>query len=426
MYRPAPVPSRLLFGLTALVLTLLPLGAVRAQQLSDGLNPLQNKYDALRRSQLEKALRMGTERFDPDKHKDAVAVLAKYPIYQLYLRHWDREPGKMHDLYRDFDNVVKDLLRYHGRSMTEGIIPAFHREAMQAALEVLRKPEASVVVRLNAARVLARLADLSQGELAGALVEVLQDTKQPDAVHYYALQGLRNLLAKQPQSGDTPPVVSKEEEKVAQAVLGFVNRRPTWLHANSPPDEVDGYRMLRREALRALAQMHAPALGEKDRPALLLVRFVGNDARVAPPPRLDERLEAAVGLARMRPAKEYQPDYAAYEIARFVIDFGSAANREVTTKTAPAQRKRPWKIDAARLLEALDMMKAESKNGYVTKVAAQMASVLTKVEAGQQANPQDLAVWLANNSPPSKELFKDVPDSAVKPAAEAAAEEEKE
>src|SRR5204862_5746738 len=137
---------------------------------------------------------------------------------------------------------------------------------------------------------------------------------------------------------------SKErQEKVAQAVLEFLNRRPGGLHANSPPEEVDGYRLLRREALRALAQTHAPALGEKYRPALSLVRFVGNDARVAPPPRLDERLEAAIGLARMRPAKEYQPDYAAYEIGRFVVEFGSAANREITTSTPAAQRKRPWK-----------------------------------------------------------------------------------
>src|SRR5204863_5709571 len=123
------------------------------------------------------------------------------------------EPGKMYSLYKEFDNTVKELLRYHGESMTEGIIPAFHEQAMLAALEVLRKPEASVVVRLNAARVLARLADLGQGELADALVKVLQDTKQTDAVHYYVLQGLRNLLAKQPQSADMPPVVSKEQQE---------------------------------------------------------------------------------------------------------------------------------------------------------------------------------------------------------------------
>jgi hypothetical protein len=426
MYRCVPVLSRPLVGLTALAVALLTLGAARAQTLSDGLTPLQNKYDALRRRGDIKNLMLGTDRFDPDKHKEAVAVLAKYPIYQLYLRHFDREPGKIAGLYSDFEKNLKELQRYHGKNMTEGIIPAFSHESMLAALEVLRKPEASWVVRANAARVLARLADLGQGELAGALVDVLKDSRQTDAVRYYVLQGLRNLLARQPPPGsDTPPVVSTEQQdKIAGAVLELLNRPPSWLHANSPAEEVDGYRLLRREALRVMALLHAPALGEKDRPALALVRFAGNDGRVAPRPRLDERLEAAVGLAGMRPGKEYQPDYAAYQIGRFVVEFGSAANDELGKSTPAAQRKRPWKIDAARLLEALDVMKAQSKNEYVNKAAAQMAAVLSKIELGQQARPQDLTDWLAGNPPASKELFKDLPDSAVKPAAEA--EEEKE
>jgi hypothetical protein len=424
MYRRVPVLSRRLVGLPPLVLALLALGTAQGQQLSDGFAPLENKYQALRRSGLEKGLRMGTDRFDPDKHKEAVALLAKYPIYQLYLRHWDRDPGRMYSLYHDFDNLVKDFLRYHTKSMNEGIVPAFSHEAMLAALEVMRKPEASWVVRMNAARVLVRLTDLAQGELADALLDVFKDPQQKDAVHYYALQGLRNLLAKPPQSSDAPPVVSKEQQdKIALAVLEFLNRRPSELHANSTPEEVDGYRLLRREALRVMTLLHSPALSEKDRPALALVRFVGNDARVAPPPRLDERLEAAIGLAGMRPGKEYQPDYAAYQVGRFVVEFGSAANRELANSTPASQRKRPWKIDAARLLEALDVMKADSKNEYVNKAAAQMASVLTKIEQGQQARPENLTDWLAGNPPPSKELFKDLPDSAVKPAAAA---EEKE
>src|SRR3954452_9384872 len=101
MCRRAPVLSRPLVGLTALVLALFPLAAARAQTLGDGMAPLERKYQELRRRGVIKDL-LGKERFDPDKHKDAVAVLAKYPIYQLYLRHWDREPGKMYSLYKEF------------------------------------------------------------------------------------------------------------------------------------------------------------------------------------------------------------------------------------------------------------------------------------------------------------------------------------
>ena len=225
-------------------------GPARTQQLSDGLAPLDNKYQALRRSGLIKNLTQGNDRFDQDnaRHKEAVEVAAKYPIYQLYLRHVDRQPGELFKLYQTFDRDV-DNLRFN-KSTTEGIIPYYSHQAMLAALEVLRKKETqeSPVIRLNAARVLARLADLNQGELADALVDVLKDPTQTDAVRYYVLQGLRNLLSRQPQSSDMPPVVSKEQQdKVAQAVLEFLARPPSHLHAHSTPEEINGYRVLRRE-----------------------------------------------------------------------------------------------------------------------------------------------------------------------------------
>src|SRR5262245_55395360 len=110
MYRRVPVPCRLLVGLTALLRALLPLVTARAQKLSDGLDALNRKYEPLRRRGDLGDLLQEKQRFDPDKHKEAVAVLAKYPIYQLYLRHFDREPGKIAGLYSEFEKNMKTLL----------------------------------------------------------------------------------------------------------------------------------------------------------------------------------------------------------------------------------------------------------------------------------------------------------------------------
>jgi len=212
-----------------------------------------------------------------------------------------------------------------------------------------------------------------------------------------------------------PPLLSRErEEKCMTVVVPLVERTQTFPR-NAQAEEVEGFRFLRREAVRALSQTRYPVLGQV-RPALALLRIAAADPRVVPPPRLDERLEAVIGLAQMRPdlSPDYQQDLAAFFIARFVREFAKLANDQQNTRGT--DRTQPWKIDGARLGEALAAMKAGTKNPYASKVADQCIPLAAAIEKGATANPGDLSDWLANNPPTSTQLFKGVPESTVQAA----------
>src|SRR5262245_22972342 len=111
-----------------------------------------------------------------------------------------------------------------------------------------------------------------------------------------------------------------------------------------PREEKEGFRVVQREAVRALAMNHRPATtddkgGIVESPALTLLRVARVDG-VAPEPRLDARVDAAAGVARMSPKtfEAYQSDYAAHQLGWFVADFAQATNNE----------KGPWKAEAAK------------------------------------------------------------------------------
>jgi hypothetical protein len=322
-------------------------------------------------------------------------------------------PGAIEAIFRKrLEADLSFIQRYKPR--TEELAKEYGKRLRQHALEVANYPEAKPIARINAVRTLARLVELAQPELADPLVELLNDSKQNAGVHFYALRGLRELLALPPQ--DDVPVVDKARvAKVAAAVVAFLNQKPALDPRIATQEEIDGYRYLRREAVRALAQTRLPAVDNKTMPALVLARIAGNDQRLWPVPRLDERLEAAIGLARMRPSKEvanFQPEYAILQIGAFLEAWGNAANHNRDTKGQ--QRLRPWKIDAARMIEVMVPLQAEVKTPYVSRAVDIAKRILNAVSRGDLAQAGDLS-WFAGNLPPSKELFAGAADSVVMP-----------
>ncbi len=376
---------------------------------------LENKYRAHR--QLIPALFKGQVQADPNdkSHVEAIDVIAKYATYRVYLNHLDERPGQVDRAFKEFEGDLNDINR--NKPNTQGLADIYREKVRLRALEVIQYDKAKPIHKLYNARVLAKVAELGEGKLAETLLALLQDANQRDDIRFYALRGLRALLARaalQPM----PPVMSKDEEaKCSGALIAFLERKPD-LPAEPSLEELDGYRMLRREAVRALAQVRTSAFNDKLRPALTLARFAGDDERIQPSPRVDERVEAALGLARVLSAqdKSYQPDYAANLIGKAIAALGVAANED-RGKEVIARRK-PWKIEAARLSEALAALKADSgKNAYVSQVVDRGTKTLQAIIKGDLAEPGDLT-WFTtpDNDPPSKELFKGAADSAVKPA----------
>jgi hypothetical protein len=396
----------------ALLLLALPFAAVRAQTPREGMDALDAQYKKHR--QLIGQLLKGDVEADPkDKdHAEAVDAMAKYATLRFLSDLDQKAPGKMDAIYQNFDREVESIKRIKARG--QPLAQLYTRQIIAHAKEVLQ--DGLPIAKVNVARVLARLADLGQGELADTLTDVIKSPNQLDAVKYWAFRGLHNLLAIPVPMPPDPPVVTKaQEDKAVAALIEFIQRKAPFT-PGTPRAEIDGFRVVRREAIRALAAAHNLTAGNP-RPALVLLRVVGKDASVVPEPRLDERLEAAVGVGRVRAAgdKAYNPDYAAWVLGRFIVDFVNAANGNSTT-TKTAERVRPWKIDAARLGESLDLMKIDAKgNKYVQDFLSRALPLLGQVEAGRQPDPTALNTWLSGNEPMNKELFKDVPGSAVKP-----------
>jgi hypothetical protein len=400
------------------------LGAARAQTLSDGWNVLDNKWRTHRGTLRD--LFKGTLQADPSNtaHVEAIDTQARYVTYRVYLDHLEGQPSRIEKAYKEFDGDVKDITTGKVPQAMQPLAELYRDKVRVHALEVIQFDKAKPIHKIHNARILARVADLGQGkQLAETLVVVLQDEKQNDAVHYYALRGLRSLLALA-QKQQSPPLLTKEEEaKCAEAIIAFLTRKPN-LPAGAPQREIDGFRIYRREGVRALAQIHTPAFSDKVRPALTLARFAGADESIQPPPRVDERMEAALGLARMSSAqnKQYQPDYAAGMIARSLGAFFTEAESERERTT---DRTRPWKIDATHLMEALAALKEDSgKNAYVSQVVDRGTRLLTGIVKGGQLDAGQKTWFTTSQSdPPTTELFKGAADTAVKSAKPAEAPE---
>jgi hypothetical protein len=316
-------------------------------------------------------------------------------------------------LHRDFDGDMTSLLRIRDKDKDtfQAIAQLYTLKVLENGKQVLdtNKP----IAQINAARVMAGLARLGQPELAAGLTDLIREPRYNDAIKYWAFKGLRDLMA------ITPPVLKKDAEtKPAEALVEFLGqKRP--ISPITPVEEIEGYRMLRREAIRALAQNRLPTLPNKANPPVVLLKLMANDG-IAPEARIDERMEAAIGLARTEAQKDkdFQIDYALQQIALFLNDYVAFI------KDNNKDDQRPIKVYAARLSDALELLRAESKDPENLKYFAKVVDdkqggikwLLEQIVLkGAQADAQNLVQLIEANPPKNKELFKGNPATAVKP-----------
>jgi hypothetical protein len=350
--------------------------------------------------------------------------VARSYVYEVTSPDTQSKPGEMDKAVKAAELTINEIFK---RKKTTAVVRQEFGKQMQLALrQVLENDRQPVIAKLNAARILAPLlADSGQEELVPTALALLQNPNESDAVKLYALRGLKAFLA----LGNAPmPVVFKDKKLEGQCIVAlvqFIERKPAGVSDRTPTDELDGLRYVRREAIRALAEVRAPVLPDnKDaHAALTLLRVVRGylDAEgktpLVPSPRIDEQVEAAIGLAKMRSAlaKDYQPDYAAYHIAYFVGQFGL----RYTNRKDNKEERRPWLIYAARLTEALEAMGADSKDPYVQKAVPEALRVLIGISETMKGDRgSDLLKWVRTNPRRDGSLFKGAPDTAVPPPAD--------
>jgi hypothetical protein len=361
-------------------------------------------------------------------NQDAIDVMAQMYTYRLT---WPdtAKPDGVHKLLKELESDLDQAVK--NRPKTQAFLSELAKKVGPYAREVLQNREP--LPRVNAVAVLERLARIGQEEVADVLADVVKDPEQNDGARYWAFVALKELYA---YGNQVPPVPMKNKQAEEKGILALIEflERPSGVSPGSPPEEVEGARMLRREAIRALAQTRYPAVAQngelKGRTAQVLLRVARKDG-LNPEPRVDEQVEAAIGIARLQSKlyEDYQPDYAAYHVGFVVVDFANAYNG-----VAQKNEERGWKYYAARLNEALAYLKADvSKNvkdkqvvQYVSDVQGKCSEQLRAIENKvQEARPADFEDWLGKNPPPHDQAYKGVDDSKITPGGAAEKDEKK-
>jgi hypothetical protein len=280
--------------------------------------------------------------------------------------------------------------------------------------EVLNNPK--LIARMNAAMMLQQLAATGLEQSTDALVEILRKPEENDAVKLWALRGLGDFFAL--GSNDLPDAFhdKEREARCIQALLDYLTEKSKG-PADLPPDEAAALSYVRNEALIALGRTRLPAfeklVGMKyvlERPtALVLLRFLARDG-VTPLPSMKEQVSAAVALCQLRASwcKEYQADYPAYFVGRFLVEFLQHYN------TDREQKREPWKLYAMKLSQALNGWKTElegppsnSAFSYVGALVGQADALLVDILEGKLTPaPTDLNNWLARNPPKNNSVYK--------------------
>jgi len=350
---------------------------------------------------------------------------AQWYAYRLTYQDNQEAPArnKMHQLVKEALDQVLDPHDSHKplNSQQQTFVEEFGKRFTERLHEVVKNPKP--IARVNAASILARLAATGQEDAGDVLAEVIQDPKENDGVKLWACFGLRDLFGL--ARGENPVKFKSQqrESQWAQALYDYVNRKIE-VPSSATPAERAAIPYVRKEAILALGQTRYPAVANivnkkivLDRQtALALLRIMGKDG-IKPTPTLSEQVAAAVGLCRLQSklCDEYQADYAAYQLGKFLVEFGGLRNQD-TNKDSKAG----WKVHAFYLLQALNELRTDlegpPKNDsyqYVSKLLPQAETLLNAVLNGGTPEPNSLEIWLERNPPKHNSVYRDVPTSIV-------------
>ncbi|NBR05016.1 MAG: hypothetical protein EBT92_04520 [Planctomycetes bacterium] len=357
-------------------------------------------------------------------HLKAVDVNARFFVYRVTRPEIQSEPGKMDSIFKEFESVLKQLKTKADNPFNT----SFLEKILEKTKEVI--PNTSISARINAVRMQAMCpAEIANCDLAGqkilpdqfmeSFISILQ--KSPDdGMKLYALKGIRDTykvirpLATVKKASSRVTLNPAVEVKVAESLAQIIET-PTVYPAGTAPEIVEGYRVLRREALKALAQSRAPISGQKGKTAFILAKFA-NGSDIKPEPRLDERAEAAIGLLNLRiqdpDASEYNMEAALYQFSSFLVDYFQRFN---SRNDSDAEKLFPWKYYAARITDSLDELNKEVKNvPYAVEMVQKIGLGLSDMEKLDKAAVPQLANFVQAKAPASLLIYKKIPGTEVK------------
>ena len=357
------------------------------------------------------------------EHAQAVDVNARFYAYRVSQPDIQQEPGKLDTVFREYESILRQLRTRPNNAFNTN----FLSRILERSKEVL--PNAVPVARINAVRMQSMVpVELNTCDILGqrTLPEQLMDNfvnvveKAPDdGMRLYALKGIRETyralrpMAVVKKSSDRVFLKPEIETKVAEALVKIIET-PKNYAADASPDIIEGYRVLRREAIKGLAQSRVQMPSEKAKTAYLLSKMA-TGADVKPEPRFDERVEAAIGLLNMRPqqndANEFNLEADLYAFGVFLVEF---FQKFTTRNENDLEKLLPWKIYAARMNDSLDSLKQEVKNPYLDEMFSKVVGGLNDLEKTEKGSVPQLNTFLQAKQPASLLIYKKVAGSEVK------------
>lgn len=400
-------------------------------------------------------IKAGTKRFvqenTPKETQDnqaAIKSVAEWHVAELFAAA-TKSAGSSEDkpIYKAVENFSKDVFdpSLYSSKMTSGqqdLIQIFGKETIAALQPVLTlKPPYNaekVLLMINAARYVAALGKSGYEDLADTAIAMIENPAIHDAVKLYYLQALKNLFATPNQDAPEKSVFKNaaREQKAIKTLINFITRKPA-ISADTPQDEIDGYRFVRREAIRALGNVRYSVVRSQGEvlsvPGLILLRVANMDRSLAPTPSISERVEALVGYLQLAPDKEVNMDFTAgfvgtalrdlaveYKTAKPLPPKGTAA-ADLPKEPLPERDTIAWKYAATRLSVAIKSWKDRWQNDLPPPRPADQArlvnriadladsSFLTLAHDGKResVDPEPIKNWLINEKFPNSLMLTD-------------------
>jgi hypothetical protein len=377
---------------------------------------------------------------DPAENRRVLEMAAKWYVNRLTWPQFYKGPeegpietihaSKMAPLVAEANRQLPEYRTHKGLdAKQEAFVNEFSKQLI-AQIKTLLQAKEWPISRINAAMILAHLGKVGYEPAADAMVDLISDPKETDAVKLYALRGLKDLFALQHLPERPYTFQNKERErKSILALLDFLVRKVNL--AGASEEEVNAFRWVRREAIKALAETRYPAVMNDTKvvgpTAWQLLRVCCKDG-FDPEPSLAERVEAAIGVLRLNPrlSPGYNADYAVHGVGALIRDYVSSYNKDFRDNKA---KSFVWKYDALRLAAALQVLRGNlsavrnpAAAKFVTDLILKYESCLRTIEDARQvvadSDKDSLEQLIDNNQPAATSVYEGVPDSVIKrPAA---------
>lgn len=352
-----------------------------AQQLGSS-DTLPKLYKAIQ-GDLRKLVRGDKDAPTGKKAEEVMDIAAQWFAYRPT---WtaSKEPKNAAAIVDEFYNdVLKEALQPFYQKTNKEFTSKFGVYAAKRFKELFdKKFSAFPIGQLNAAQMLPLLAQMKQEEVADLLVEISTNKKQHESVRLYALKGLREFFPLKEVSKvdidaddkNKPALLlrKKRNDERVRALLDYIER--TW-----PGDmEPDVVRFIRREAITSLAQAGLAYTymemqkGSKDKAQViegpvaygLLRVLVRGKAGLDPEPSTQERIEAILGVCKIKAAE--QPAFDAEQAVMLVgvglhDVFKDYKNEYVKITSEKLIPKVYWRKSAERLKQGLQELAANTK-----------------------------------------------------------------